>query len=218
MSGRQTAPSPMQALIHGPPGASTSRKSRPTTRTNDAAHHVPGRDSKAARALVTPLCGARRSRPRTAHRFVVRALSPMHSSPPPRRARCARPGAGSQLVRGWNTSNPTTPQVPKTRITTTTLPASQRRPRRPPAASSAGAGTQPSARWAPGWPGASRPSSPRRWTSRSSWPRCPGDPPDADERIRVILDPDDPTKSVAIVPDAARGATSLLSWGAPGVR
>ena len=29
----------------------------------------------------------------------------------------------------------------------------------------------------------------------------PGDPPDADERVRVILDPDDPTKSVAIVPD-----------------
>ena len=29
----------------------------------------------------------------------------------------------------------------------------------------------------------------------------PGDPPDADDRVRVILDPDDPTKSVAIVPD-----------------
>jgi hypothetical protein len=28
----------------------------------------------------------------------------------------------------------------------------------------------------------------------------PGDPPDADERVRVILDPDDPAKSVAIVP------------------
>ena len=28
----------------------------------------------------------------------------------------------------------------------------------------------------------------------------PGDPPDAAERLRVILDPDDPTKSVAIVP------------------
>jgi hypothetical protein len=29
---------------------------------------------------------------------------------------------------------------------------------------------------------------------------APGDPPDADERIRVILDPDDPTKSVAVMP------------------
>jgi hypothetical protein len=29
---------------------------------------------------------------------------------------------------------------------------------------------------------------------------APGDPPDADQRLRVILDPDDPTKSVAIVP------------------
>jgi hypothetical protein len=28
----------------------------------------------------------------------------------------------------------------------------------------------------------------------------PGDPPDADQRVRVILDPDDPTKSIAIVP------------------
>jgi hypothetical protein len=31
----------------------------------------------------------------------------------------------------------------------------------------------------------------------------PGDPPDADERIRVTLDPDDPTKSVAVIPPAA---------------
>jgi hypothetical protein len=31
----------------------------------------------------------------------------------------------------------------------------------------------------------------------------PGEPPDADKRLRVILDPDDPTKSVAIVPDPA---------------
>ncbi len=30
----------------------------------------------------------------------------------------------------------------------------------------------------------------------------PGDPPDADQRVRVILDPDDPTKSVAIMPEA----------------
>jgi hypothetical protein len=29
---------------------------------------------------------------------------------------------------------------------------------------------------------------------------APGDPPDTDERIRVILDPDDPTNSVVIVP------------------
>jgi hypothetical protein len=29
----------------------------------------------------------------------------------------------------------------------------------------------------------------------------PGDPPGEDERIRVILDPDDPTKSVAILPE-----------------
>jgi len=29
----------------------------------------------------------------------------------------------------------------------------------------------------------------------------PGDPPDAAERVRVILDPDDPTKSVAIMPE-----------------
>jgi hypothetical protein len=31
---------------------------------------------------------------------------------------------------------------------------------------------------------------------------APGDPPDADERIRIVLDPDDPTKSVAILPGA----------------
>ena len=29
---------------------------------------------------------------------------------------------------------------------------------------------------------------------------APGDPPDAGERLRVILDPEDPTKSVAILP------------------
>ena len=29
----------------------------------------------------------------------------------------------------------------------------------------------------------------------------PGDPPDASERLRVILDPDDPTKSVALMPE-----------------
>jgi hypothetical protein len=31
----------------------------------------------------------------------------------------------------------------------------------------------------------------------------PGEPPDADQRLLVILDPDDPTKSVAIMPTAA---------------
>ena len=30
---------------------------------------------------------------------------------------------------------------------------------------------------------------------------APGEPPGADDRIRVILHPDDPTKSVAIVPE-----------------
>ena len=28
----------------------------------------------------------------------------------------------------------------------------------------------------------------------------PGEPPDADQRLQVILDPDDPTKSIAVVP------------------
>ncbi len=31
----------------------------------------------------------------------------------------------------------------------------------------------------------------------------PGDPPDSSERVRVILDPDDPTKAVAYVPKPA---------------
>jgi hypothetical protein len=30
----------------------------------------------------------------------------------------------------------------------------------------------------------------------------PGEPPDADTRVRVILDPDDPTKSIAVMPRA----------------
>jgi hypothetical protein len=38
---------------------------------------------------------------------------------------------------------------------------------------------------------------------------APGEPPDADERMRVILDPDDPTKSVVIFPD--RGETPPTS-------
>ena len=29
---------------------------------------------------------------------------------------------------------------------------------------------------------------------------APGEPPDADDRLRVVLDPDDPTKSVVFVP------------------
>jgi hypothetical protein len=37
---------------------------------------------------------------------------------------------------------------------------------------------------------------------------APGDPPDADERLRVILDPDDPTKSVAIIPRSPGSAAS----------
>jgi hypothetical protein len=36
---------------------------------------------------------------------------------------------------------------------------------------------------------------------------APGDPPDADERLRVILDPDDPTKSVAILPKTPRDSS-----------
>ena len=28
----------------------------------------------------------------------------------------------------------------------------------------------------------------------------PGEPPDADQRLQVILDPDDPTKSIAVIP------------------
>jgi hypothetical protein len=36
----------------------------------------------------------------------------------------------------------------------------------------------------------------------------PGDPPDADQRVRVVLDPDDPTKSVAIMPERADPAAA----------
>jgi hypothetical protein len=32
---------------------------------------------------------------------------------------------------------------------------------------------------------------------------APGDPPDADNRLRVVLDPDDPSKSVAFLPRAS---------------
>ena len=31
---------------------------------------------------------------------------------------------------------------------------------------------------------------------------APGDPPDAKRRLRVVLDPDDPAKSVALLPEA----------------
>jgi hypothetical protein len=37
---------------------------------------------------------------------------------------------------------------------------------------------------------------------------APGEPPDAENRLRVILDPDDPSKSVAILPHKAGGAES----------
>jgi len=37
----------------------------------------------------------------------------------------------------------------------------------------------------------------------------PGDPPDADQRVRVILDPDDPTKSVAVMPDTPADPPSV---------
>jgi hypothetical protein len=36
----------------------------------------------------------------------------------------------------------------------------------------------------------------------------PGDPPDADQKLRVVLDPDDPTKSVAIFPTTEHGAAT----------
>jgi hypothetical protein len=36
---------------------------------------------------------------------------------------------------------------------------------------------------------------------------APGDPPDSENRLRVILDPDDPSKSVAIVPPASGDAS-----------
>jgi hypothetical protein len=36
----------------------------------------------------------------------------------------------------------------------------------------------------------------------------PGEPPDADARVRVVLDPDDPTKSIAIMPTAPADPSS----------
>jgi hypothetical protein len=44
----------------------------------------------------------------------------------------------------------------------------------------------------------------------------PGDPPGAGERLRVILDPDDPTKSVAIVPETATEAPPEAADPPPG--
>lgn len=44
---------------------------------------------------------------------------------------------------------------------------------------------------------------------------APGDPPDADERLRVILDPDDPSKSVAILPPTPAPAPAWIDDGTP---
>jgi hypothetical protein len=43
----------------------------------------------------------------------------------------------------------------------------------------------------------------------------PGDPPDADERVRVILDPDDPTKAVAYVPKSLEPEEGSPQEGGP---
>ena len=45
---------------------------------------------------------------------------------------------------------------------------------------------------------------------------APGDPPDADERLRVILHPDDPTKSVAILPKSTGSARTRAIDGTGG--
>ncbi len=44
----------------------------------------------------------------------------------------------------------------------------------------------------------------------------PGEPPDADQRMRVILDPDDPTKSVAIMPEGTADPESDKTPGGTG--
>ena len=44
----------------------------------------------------------------------------------------------------------------------------------------------------------------------------PGEPPDADSRVRVILDPDDPTKSIAVVPPTPTDPPSVLARRHPG--
>jgi hypothetical protein len=45
---------------------------------------------------------------------------------------------------------------------------------------------------------------------------APGDPPDTDERLQVILHPDDPTKSVAILPKSTRTARTRSVDGTDG--
>jgi hypothetical protein len=45
---------------------------------------------------------------------------------------------------------------------------------------------------------------------------APGDPPDADERLRVILHPDDPSKSVAILPKSTGSARTRAIDGTGG--
>ena len=42
---------------------------------------------------------------------------------------------------------------------------------------------------------------------------APGAPPDEDERVHVILDLDDPTKSVAIVPERSKNAPPAAPEG-----
>ena len=55
---------------------------------------------------------------------------------------------------------------------------------------------------APASPGASRPSLAPPPDEVVIVAAVPGEPPDADTRLRVILDPDDPTKSIAVMPAA----------------
>ncbi|MGP0030396.1 MAG: hypothetical protein ACLPVF_07810 [Acidimicrobiales bacterium] len=45
---------------------------------------------------------------------------------------------------------------------------------------------------------------------------APGDPPDADQGLRVILHPDDPTKSVAILPKSTGTAGTRSVDGTAG--
>ncbi len=52
-------------------------------------------------------------------------------------------------------------------------------------------------------PGGSKQSSRQRVDEIAIVASVPGEPPDADQRLQVILDPDDPTKSVAIMPTTA---------------
>ena len=70
-------------------------------------------------------------------------------------------------------------------------------------ASTAGARIPRSVGSEPASLGASRPSSLPPLEEIAIVAAVPGEPPDADQRVRVVLDPDDPTKSVAIVPEAS---------------